>query len=179
MYNISVFEEELNLIPLTQVRDVVRSLLGQVPAYFWEVAASSSGKYHPAYALGEGGLIRHTKAAVKFFTELMNLEFLGLTDEDKSYGIAALILHDSQKQGGGTEGHTVFDHPLLAAEFVRANAPEWFAAKVSPLIASHMGEWNTSKYAEGVVLPKPEAKLEQLVHECDYLASRKCFDVAL
>ena len=179
MANLTIFKEEIESISSAEIQSVVCSLLGKVPAYFWEVAASSSGKYHPAYALGKGGLVRHTKAAVKFFNELKDLEFMNLTDEEKDYCIAALILHDSQKQGDGKEGYTVFDHPVLAANFVKNNAPEWFASKVAPLIASHMGQWNTSKYAEGIVLPKPEKKLEGLVHMCDYLASRKCFVVQL
>ena len=175
MYDIHIFDEELFHISSEDVRDITRSLLENAPSYFWEVAASSSGKYHPAYALGEGGLVRHTKAAVKFCTELSVIK--GFTQEQVDYAIAALLLHDTQKRGNGIEGCTVFGHPLLAAEFVRNNAPAWYADVISPLVASHMGQWNTSKCAEGVVLPVPETELEKFVHECDYLASRKCFDV--
>lgn len=35
-----------------------------VPMDFFTQPASSSGKYHPSYALGVGGLVRHTKAAM-------------------------------------------------------------------------------------------------------------------
>lgn len=175
MYDISVFESELESIQTPSIRDVVRDLLGNVPSYFWVVPASSSGKYHPAYAVGDGGLVRHTKAAVKFCNEFKVIK--GFTTEENDFAIAALLLHDTWKQGDGVEGHTVFDHPVLAAEYVKNNSPAWFSEVVAPLIASHMGQWNTSKYAEGVVLPVPSSELEKFVHECDYLASRKAFDV--
>lgn len=175
MYDISVFESELESIQTPSIRDVVRSLFGLVPSYFWVVPASSSGKYHPAYATGEGGLVRHTKAAVRFCNELRPLQ--NFTTVEFDFVIAALLLHDTWKQGDGAEGHTVFEHPLLAAGFVKDHTPEWFSEVVSLLIASHMGQWNTSKYAPGVRLPKPKNKLQRFVHECDYLASRKAFDV--
>lgn len=42
-------------------------------------------------------------------------------------------------------------------------------------IESHMGQWNVSNKPkdEGVVLPKPEGKYQEIVHLTDYLASRK------
>lgn len=175
MYDISIFETELNSIRNVSIRETVRDLLGKVPAYFWTVPASSSGKYHPAYALGDGGLVRHTKAAVKFCNNLAVIK--GFTNIENDLAVAALILHDTLKQGNGEGQHTVFDHPILAANFVRQNAPKAFATLVAPLIETHMGQWTTSKYAPGIVLRKPSSELEKFVHECDYLASRKDFDV--
>lgn len=176
MYNIDIFSEELESIQDDEIRNVTRMLLEATPSYFWVVPASSSGKYHPTYALGEGGLVRHTKAAVKFANNLKVIK--GFTAKECDFAVAALLLHDTQKQGDGTEGHTVFEHPELAAAFVRKNAPAWYADVVAPLVASHMGQWNTSKYSASV-LPTPHTELEKFVHECDYLASRKDFDVAL
>ncbi|WP_299054338.1 hypothetical protein [uncultured Eubacterium sp.] len=39
-----------------------------------------------------------------------------------------------------------------------------------------MGEWNTDKRSS-VVLPKPSDKYGELLHLCDYLASRKDIEV--
>lgn len=169
---LSVFEKELGAISDPDIYRVTVALLTEVPTYFWEVPASSSGKYHPEYALGEGGLIRHTKAAVRFCVDLKPIA--GFTEEEYNYAIAALLLHDSWKQGN-FEGRTAFNHPLLAGKYVRINAPEWYAEKVCPLIESHMGQWNTSKWADGVELPLPKTKLQKFVHMCDYLASRKAY----
>lgn len=168
---------ELNFIQDKDIKEVTEQLLSKVPTYFWTVPASSSGKYHPAYTLGEGGLVRHTKAAVKIAVELSEME--NFTQKDIDFAIAALILHDSHKQGDGKEGHTIFSHPLVASHFVANNAPEWYSTIVSPLIASHMGKWTTSTYEPETILPAPLAPLQKFVHLCDYLASRKCITVEL
>ena len=39
-----------------------------------------------------------------------------------------------------------------------------------------MGQYNTALYAKGIVLPKPQTGLEDFVHLCDLIASRKFFD---
>ena len=48
-----------------------------LPEYFFEVAASSTGKYHPVYALGVGGLVRHTIAAVEIANEMYRMDMYG------------------------------------------------------------------------------------------------------
>ena len=61
----SVFEKELEKVGHLENRSATVAFLETVePEYFWYVPASSTGKYHPDFAQGEGGLIRHTKAAV-------------------------------------------------------------------------------------------------------------------
>lgn len=148
-----------------------------VPDYFFKVAASSTGKYHPTYALGEGGLYRHTLAATLIAKDLVQLEMFELTDLEKDIVICALLLHDVCKLGILEEKYTRFDHPLLAAHLVRARCTNQnFIDMVVPLIESHMGQWNTAKYST-IILPKPVTKLQKIVHLCDYLASRKYLEV--
>ena len=62
----SVFTDELKLIKDRAVRRITIFALTNVNDRFFEDGASSTGKYHPAYAQGKGGLVRHTKAAVYF-----------------------------------------------------------------------------------------------------------------
>ena len=83
-----MFLEELELIKNDEIREITARLLDGAPDYFWHVAASSSGKYHPAYALGEGGLVRHVKAAVRFAHHLFVIN--DFTDKEQDYVIAAL-----------------------------------------------------------------------------------------
>jgi len=173
-----IFEHELSLISDKKLRQFVKDYLDKfVPDYFWTVPASSSGKYHPSYALGEGGLVRHTKACVLFAKELLSLEQNALLcaqwhDEI----ISALIMHDSFKQGLVTTGHTRFDHPILATKSIMLFAKEYYpemqerAMEVSTLVMSHMGQWNRKG---DIIMPKPITEAEQFVHMCDYLASRK------
>lgn len=145
------------------------------------MAASSTGKYHPQYALGEGGLVRHTKAALKFLNYILSLEFNSneFNDREKDCMRAAILCHDTQKQGDGKTSFTVFDHPMLASNTIRSYVGELNESEIE-LIAScigcHMGQWNTDKRS-AVVLPKPETKCEEMIHMCDYLASRKDIEV--
>ena len=173
-----IFEHELSLISDKKLRQFVKDYLDKfVPDYFWTAPASSSGKYHPSYALGVGGLVRHTKACVLFAKELLSLEQNALLcaqwhDEI----IAALIMHDSFKQGLVTAGHTRFEHPILATQAIMLFAKEYYpemqekAMEVSTLVMSHMGQWNRKG---DIIMPKPQTEAEQFVHMCDYLASRK------
>ena len=70
MDKIKAFEQELNYIKDENIRKSLEIMINYIPDYFFHIAASSTGKYHPQYALGDGGLIRHTKAAVRMAIEL-------------------------------------------------------------------------------------------------------------
>ena len=180
-----VFREELKLIEDVHLRQFVTDYLNEcVPAYFWVVPASSSGKYHPQYALGVGGLVRHTKACVKIAEDLLSLEqneALNALYHDEI--ISALIVHDTFKQGI-KGGRTVFDHPIIAvrALFLFAKTKEYNKVtqskieRIQRLVACHMGQWNRSGRSIAV-LPKPATDAEKFVHMCDYLASRKYLTV--
>lgn len=157
---------------------VLKYFVDTVPNYFWHVQASSTGKYHPQYALGEEGLLRHTCAAVRIAVTIINLDqYNGIFDDvDKDNIIVALMLHDTFKHGEEKDGkynpYSIHEHPLLAAEKVSERLDDEHKCVIANCIASHMGEWtesNRSRY----VLPKPKTLEEQMVHLCDYLASRK------
>ena len=178
-----VFNKEIEYIKDKSYKESIKNLLDLVPDYFYEVEASSTGKYHPGFALGEKGLVRHTKVAVRIAKEVLSLECMKeiFTNKEKDLLLIALILHDSIKLGNPREKYTRFDHPLLAGEFIKENQDKTnFNDKeikfLVNAIASHMGEWNTSSYSD-VVLPKPTTKHQIFVHMCDYLASRKFINV--
>lgn len=168
----------IDCIKNTNIKQQLFIAFDKVPNYFYKVAASSTGKYHPTYALGEGGLLRHTIAATKIGCDIVNLEMFELTDDEKDYIICALLLHDTCKSGVLNEPtkYTLFEHPLLAAKRINDICFREFANNVAPLIASHMGQWNTSNRSS-IVLPKPETKMQKIVHLCDYLVSRKYLEV--
>lgn len=150
--------------------------------YFWSVPASSSGKYHPSYALGDGGLVRHTLAALLIAEELLEISTIK-SDYERDIIFASLALHDFYKQGlPPNNSKTIFEHPLVAAEEWEKymanskNVSEDIVTAIANCIRSHMGQWNTSKYSK-TVLPIPSTKLQKFVHACDYLASRKRIEV--
>lgn len=177
------FKDELNLIRDKDLRLFITEYMEKyVPDYFYVVPASSSGKYHPKYALGAGGLVRHTKACVAIAEQLLSLEQYQSFNHDNI--ISALLIHDTFKQGLGTSGHTKFEHPVFSANAIKLFATEYHsdmsvrALEVAKLVVTHMGEWNKSSYSR-LILPKPISEEQKFVHMCDYLASRKNIEVAV
>lgn len=181
MYNKSIFNKELSMITNEEYRKFISKCLDNVPTYFWRIPASSSGKYHPKADLGEGGLVRHTKACVQVGLDLLQSEeFLYDDTENRDIIIGALLLHDCIKNGFENSGHTEFLHPQYAYEFITDifNDEVYdeevvsYAHLVRMCIKSHMGKWNTNKYSDDV-LPTPTDDFQKLVHMADYIASRK------
>lgn len=178
-----IFEIELDYIKNEKYKENTKKLLELVPDYFFEVPAASTGKYHPAFAQGEKGLVRHTKVAIRIAKDILDVEYMnnGFTKDEKDLILIALLFHDSHKLGKVKERYTRFDHPLLAANFIRENKEKTtFTDKeielLASTIASHMGQWNKSEYSD-VILSKPKNKYEFFVHMCDYLSSKKYLDV--
>lgn len=178
-----VFKKELSYIKNDENRKNAEVLISLLPDYFFEIPASSTGKYHPSFSVGEGGLVRHTKAAVRIAYELLNNKTIGgiFSDHEKDLIIVSIIVHDGLKEGNPKQKFTVFDHPVLAANFVKQNKSElsWSDEDIdmiSSMIESHMGEWNTNQYSS-VVLPLPHNRYQKFVHMCDFLSSRKFLDV--
>lgn len=173
-----LFQEELSLLRSKSLREIVIDFFNNVvPDYFWEIPASSSGKYHPSFDLGYGGLVRHTKMVVEVARELLQMEkYDREAREDVVY--IACLLHDTFKNGNLNSGHTVSSHPSIAAdEFYH------FAMKriqddsgcymrdcirnIHQAIEGHMGQWGTHHFCDVD---------SELVHLADYVASRKFFD---
>lgn len=178
-----VFYKELNYIKNNKYKENAIALINLLPDYFFEVPASSTGKYHPSFALNDGGLVRHTKVAVRIAQELFNDESISgaYSNNEKDLMLIALILHDGLKSGFEKSEYTNFDHPILVSNFIKENIDKLsFTEKEVEFlrtgIESHMGPWNTSNYSE-VILPKPEMRHQRFIHMCDYLASRKFLDV--
>lgn len=176
-----VFKTEINYIKSVGHRKIIENLLNNLPDYFYKIPASSTGKYHPSFSLGDGGLVRHTKVAVRIAKELLDNNVIGthsFNDNDKDLIIMALLLHDGFKSGKIKEKYTRFDHPILASNYVLENneLKEDEKKLIANMIASHMGEWNTSDYSD-ITLPLPSNKYERFVHMCDYLSAKKFLDV--
>jgi 23S rRNA maturation-related 3'-5' exoribonuclease YhaM len=183
MNKIEMLRDELNYIKNERIKRSAENLIELVPDYFFEVPASSTGKYHPNFSQGSGGLLRHTKVATAIANEILSLEYTNnlFTEDEKDLMILGIIVHDSQKLGNPKETHTRFDHPLLAASFIEENKEEMELtseeiAFLKRVISSHMGQWNKNSYSN-IELPKPTDKYEFFVHLCDYLSSKKFLDV--
>lgn len=177
------FTREVGYIRNPRYKETANILLDLLPDYFYEVAASSTGKYHPSYTLGEGGLVRHVKSAVRIGRELLENPATGgkFTNDEKDLIIVALLLHDGLKHGMPMNKYVQADHPSLASNFIKdhkdditLNDNEILA--LTNMIESHMGIWNKD-YNGNEILPVPVNKYQKFVHMCDFLASRKFLEV--
>lgn len=171
------FIKELSLINNPVIKEIATEGVSLLPDYFYKVPASSTGKYHPNFALGNGGLYRHVQAAVGIAVDLFTI--YDFTPDEKDIIITALILHDGWKQGLDGSGNTTHAHPIIASnvlkEKIEVNGNEKKAEYLELIcdsISAHMGQWTTSKW-DPTVLPSPKGSVQKFVHECDYLASRK------
>ncbi len=180
-------DTQINLIAAADIRDLVRATLDAAPTCFWSMPAATTGKYHPAISLGEGGLIRHTKAVVRLCCHLCDMADIAPRTRDRDTCIAAAILHDCCKKYDH-EQYTAFMHPQRAADLLWQQATilaaggedalrDASARTIGAIIACHMGRWNTNPRT-GEQLPTPLTPMQRLVHTADFLASRKDITLA-
>jgi uncharacterized protein (DUF3820 family) len=177
---IKLFINEINDIKDSNLRAFATELIASAPDYFFIVPASSSGKYHPPFDLGEGGLVRHTRC-VAFIAKSV-AESYCYNDRDTDMLIVAALAHDIQKQGSGDGKHTVWEHPELAMKYVwdiyesnKFDIPKGDIEKIANAVHSHMGKWgNNPSFLKGnKPLPMPKTEFEMALQVSDYIASRK------
>lgn len=179
MRNIDFFKNELSLIKDENLREIVSGyMMERTPDYFWTVGASASGKYHPQFSQGEGGLVRHTKAVVLFAVELLKMNtYAYMREEYKDYVIAACIVHDTIKYGMDNEidKDEYRNHAQNAAAAFKQWCEMIYDYTPSEIllnaIISHMGQWSTDKN------DRPFSPVDRCVHMADYMASRSFIDV--
>lgn len=164
------------------IKEFAVVLLDNIPEYVWHVGASSTGKYHPQYSLGEGGLMRHQMAVVRFLNFFLGLEQYSnkIPSRERDLMRIAALTHDARKSGTQEDyersKYTKFNHPILMADVIRSYDGKYLnhdeLELIANIISKHMGQWNSDKKSE-VTLPKPDDIYSELVHLADYLASRK------
>jgi len=179
-----VFKTELNYIKDIDIREKTKIIINLLPDYFFEVPASSTGKYHPSFSQGEGGLVRHTKVAANIANELLNNNSIigePFTPKEKDLMILCILVHDGLKSGLIKQKYTVFEHPILIGNYIKENNDKLnFTDKelefITTTISTHMGEW-TKDYNGNEVLERPHNKYQKFVHMCDFLSSKKFLNV--
>jgi len=183
-----VFREELLSIQSVFKRTWVECIFDDLcPAYFWTIPASSTGK-HPEACTRPGGLVLHTKLAVRFATSLSE----GWHEDDaesRDEIICAVLLHDMFKRGSVSDEAQSFPDHLTArrghgrycADTVNRYLQE--NPNVRDLISQsshisilnavklHMGKWTHEiTHQESIYLSC--SKVAQFTHLADYVASR-------
>lgn len=183
-----LLKEYFDSVQDENVKKFMEQCIETIPEYWYTVPASSTGKYHPNYALGNGGLMRHTIALLRFFDRLVRNTMYGspFTNREMDLLRVACLMHDSRKSGSDEDfavsKYTKFDHPILAANVVRSIETEYITDEEKEMIAnaieSHMGQWNVDTYGKSKVeLPLPTNKYQKIVHLVDYLAAQKGVEI--
>jgi len=183
MDRLEIFKTELAYIKNPKIREFTGKVLIKVPEYFFTIPASSTNKYHPSFSLGDGGLLRHTKVAVRIAVDILSLEMMNkYTEDEKDIIISSLILHDCAKKGVPESKYSIVEHPLVMANFIERDEElknildKETLNKILDCIRTHMGEFNKDYLTKKEVLPKPKSKIQNIVHLADYLSSRKYFE---
>lgn len=164
-----------------EIREFAKFCIKNAPKYWFHVPASSTGKYHPKFSLGDGGLLRHEAAVLRLLNHMFMVESIAsdFTSRERDLLRVAAIIHDMWKSGTQEDYEkskwTKFDHPLIAADHVRnmVGLPSEDLEFIAHAVESHMGQWNTDKRHPDIELPKPSDKYQKILHLADYLASRK------
>lgn len=173
------FEREIQLIESEDFRDFVRWFFDEkVGAWFRKSGASSSNRFHPIFAQGEGGLIRHTRSVALVCEELLRMScYAYMNAEYKDYARIACLLHDTCKYGENDEiDKTAYkNHGALAANKIACAWFEFFGSHAPELllmaVRSHMGQWTENRDE------RPFTNIDRLVHLSDYIASRPFWDI--
>ena len=174
-----LFKTEIDNIQDLDLQAFVREYLEHhVPDYFFVIDASASGKYHPAFSQGNGGLVRHTKAVCMFAEELLRMSsYMYLPDWDKDIIRVACICHDTCKYGINNEmtKDEYADHAWNAAVCVDKAWNDCYNEKapyiLTHAIETHMGQWSADKST------KMYTPHDRCVHMADYMASRSFIDI--
>ena len=169
------------------IKEFAKTIIECIPNYWYNVPASSSGKYHPSYALGDGGLVRHTLALVCILNHIFDVKCMAekWTSRERDLVRVAGMFHDAFKSGTQSDyeinKYTKHEHPIIAANMIRRYRdtniiPNEEIEIIANAIETHMGEWTTSPRSD-IVLGEPKNKYQKLLHLVDYLASRKDIEV--
>ena len=169
------------------IKEFAETFIECVPNYWRHVPASSTGKYHPNYCLGEGGLIRHTLALIRLINHTFDIKCMSekWTSRERDLVRVAGLFHDAFKSGTDADyqknKYTKHEHPIIASNAIMKYKglgiiPDEELLIIAKAIETHMGQWTTSNYSD-IVLGEPKNKFQKMLHWADYLASRKDIEI--
>ena len=180
-----IFKEELVYIKSDDTKQFVLDCFEELtPDYFWETAASSSGKYHPKIANRKHGLIVHVKLCVWWGRKLAESFY----KYDMDVIVAALLLHDLQKfglemsvhDGKSTLANYTSTHGMLLAVQMRQLLKDQGKTvgfgkleTITACVGLHMGRWTDELLGDKWIKEYRDNNNVHIVQLADYCASRK------
>ena len=181
---VAVFQPQLEKFETEEIRLYCEDMIKLMPDYIFEIASSTSGKFHNKTQCQMHGQVYH----IVMFAEVLNY-LLALKCNQEKFKFAQQrdamrcvpYFHDALKCDIDGKAFSVHEHPMLAGAWVRETEVEHdIEDKVKEAIARmcerHSGEWTTSKKSK-IVLPEPENEMEKMIHMCDILSSRNNIDM--
>jgi hypothetical protein len=101
---------EFSLLEDTLVRAFIQAVLCMAPDYFWTAPRVLGEGKGPVDELKEGGLVLHTRRAVKIIVDLLNVS--GVSSMERDYIVGAMLIHDVFYYGLGEENFPREEDPL-------------------------------------------------------------------
>lgn len=176
-----LFANEFAYIKNVNLRKFAKEIIANAGDWFFVEPASTSGKYHPKFSLGEGGLMRHTRCVAYWATAMA--ESFNMNQEESDLLVIAALAHDIKKHDDN--GRFLRNHPILASDYV-CEIMEKFSEdvitneqvqKICCAVAAHMGKWEgTREWVKDTtkeLFPMPKNDFEKALQAADYIASRK------
>jgi len=178
-----VFKDELNLISSKQLKDFVIECYEYCPSTYWTIATSTTGKYHPSFVNGTGGLLVHVKYVVWWAQKLIRA-FPNLHPTASDEIICALLLHDIYKNGKATikdrPTNITKTHGVHFAMEIAENRKEKLTEeqeRILAALAGHMGVWTEPiSFACWNLRDEKTRNVAMIVHLADYCAAQKVDD---
>lgn len=188
----NVFSLMYDKFETNEIREYFKDMVQEIPDYIFTMPSSTSGKHHNKTQCQIYGQIYH----IYMFWEILNYR-LDLKYNREKYDNPYIrdcmrcipAFHDAIKCGFTGSKYTVFEHPILAMEWV-LNAytdhsiEQRYKNIIANLCASHSGEWCVKTYTnkngslkDVSMLPEPKNDMEFFIHECDILSSRNNIDL--
>lgn len=180
----NILEPVINTLSISrEYRNLAEFLIDQLDDYWFIKPASSTGKYHPKFNNGEGGLVRHSLNVCMWWQQMYRAfeqELMSFSGRDDIYdlGLIACLFHDAKKYGDAEENSRWVkkDHDVKSMEWFLHNVEIYehtndmnFDNKAINYIANaidhHNGPWSTHG--------APRTLFERLVFICDYASSQK------
>lgn len=180
----NILEPVINTLSISRdYRSLAEYLIEQLDDYWFIKPASSTGKYHPKFNNGEGGLVRHSLNVCMWWQQMYKAfeqELMSFSGRDDMYdlGLIACLFHDAKKYGDIEENSRWVkkDHDVRSMEWFLHNVEIYehmndmnFDNKAINYIANaidhHNGPWSTHG--------APRTIFERLVFICDYASSQK------
>ena len=189
-YKRKVFSLLAEKFETDEIKNYFLDMCEEIPDYIFTMPSSTSGKYHNPKQCERFGQLYHVFMFASILEHLLRLEHVknniidewGHTEQAVMRDLIRCVpaFHDAIKCGWNGSRYTVQNHPMLAHDWVLNTTVEHDIDDldkgiIAKMCAAHSGEWNTNKKGEEI-MPKPKRYIEELIHECDILASRPDLD---